>query len=116
MPRRARPGWFSGQTSYFFQRAFRLETVGNNSGEFLSKTWWWHGETLSFVPRFRYNALVETLVEIQTRLAAAVSGARVEIIRNDAPSAQHSLLVDAAHAVATAKFLRDDPQLCLDYC
>jgi NADH-quinone oxidoreductase subunit C len=40
---------------------------------------------------------------------------RVEIVKNDAPSAQHSLLVDNAHAVPVAKFLRDDPALRLDY-
>jgi NADH-quinone oxidoreductase subunit C len=40
----------------------------------------------------------------------------VQILRNEAPSAQHSLLVDAGHAVAVAKFLRDDPELRLDYC
>lgn len=59
---------------------------------------------------------METLEQIKARAEAAVPGARLEIIRNDAPSAQHSLLVDRAHAVAIARFLRDDPQLRLDYC
>jgi len=59
---------------------------------------------------------VETLDEIKSRLAASLPDARLDILRNDAPSAQHSLLVDPAHAVAVAKFLRDDPQLRLDYC
>jgi len=45
-----------------------------------------------------------------------VPGARIEIIRNDSSSAQHSLLVDNAHALAVAKFLRDDPELRLDFC
>lgn len=38
------------------------------------------------------------------------------MLRNDSPSAQHSLLVEAAQAFAVAKFLRDDPELLLDYC
>jgi NADH-quinone oxidoreductase subunit C len=59
---------------------------------------------------------METLDQIKARVEAVVPGARLEIIRNDAPSAQHSLLVDSAHAVAVAQFLRDDPQLRLDYC
>jgi NADH-quinone oxidoreductase subunit C len=59
---------------------------------------------------------METLEQIKARAEAAVPGARLEIIRNDAPSAQHSLLVDSAHAFAVARFLRDDPQLRLDYC
>jgi NADH-quinone oxidoreductase subunit C len=58
---------------------------------------------------------VETLEQILTRAAAAVPGARLEIISNGSPSAQHSLLVDNAHAVAVAHFLRDDPLLRLDY-
>jgi NADH-quinone oxidoreductase subunit C len=59
---------------------------------------------------------VEPLEQIKARAEAAVPGARLEIIRNDAPSAQHSLLVDSAHAFVVARFLRDDPQLRLDYC
>lgn len=59
---------------------------------------------------------METLEQIKARAEAAVPGARLEIIRNDAPSAQHSLLVDNAHALAVAQFLQDDPQIRLDYC
>ncbi|MBI3879959.1 MAG: NADH-quinone oxidoreductase subunit C [Verrucomicrobia bacterium] len=59
---------------------------------------------------------METLEQIKSRAEAAVPGARLELIRNDAPSAQHSLLVDNEHAFAVAKFLRDDAQLRLDYC
>src|ERR1043165_6272954 len=59
---------------------------------------------------------METLEQIRSRAEAAVSGSRLEIVRNDAPSAQHSLLVDTAHAFAVARFLRDDAQLRLDYC
>jgi NADH-quinone oxidoreductase subunit C len=57
-----------------------------------------------------------TLDQIKSRIESAFRGTQVEIIHNDSPSAQHSLLVDNAHAVAVVKFLRDDPELCLDYC
>ena len=59
---------------------------------------------------------METLEQLKARVEAAVPGARMEIIRNDSPSAQHSLLVDAGHAFAVAKFLRDDAELHLDFC
>src|SRR5262245_6416560 len=58
---------------------------------------------------------METLEQIQSRINAAVPGAQLQIIPNDNPASQASLLMDAAHAVAIAGFLRDDPQLRLDY-
>ncbi|MBI4328119.1 MAG: NADH-quinone oxidoreductase subunit C [Chloroflexi bacterium] len=58
---------------------------------------------------------METLEQIKTRIEAAVPGANVRLISNDSPANQPSLLVDNAHAVAVAVFLRDDPQLQLDY-
>jgi len=42
-------------------------------------------------------------------------GVRLEIIPNDSPSGQRSVLVDNAQALAVAKLLRADPQLRLDY-
>ena len=62
-----------------------------------------------------YNTRMETLDEIKTRIEAAVPGAQLQIIATDSPSAQTSLLVDSPHAVAVAKFLRDDVRLCLDF-
>lgn len=59
---------------------------------------------------------METLEQIQARLVAAVPGAQVTLVTNDSPSAQHSLLVGTEHALAVAKFLRDDAELHLDYC
>jgi NADH-quinone oxidoreductase subunit C len=59
---------------------------------------------------------VETLEQIKARAEAAVPGAQLVLVKNDAPSAQYSLLVDNPHAFAVAKFLRDDLQLRLDYC
>src|SRR5437867_971314 len=53
---------------------------------------------------------------VKSRIEAAIPGARLEIIRNDSPSAQRSLLVDNEHAVAVAQFLRDAPDFRLDYC
>ena len=59
---------------------------------------------------------METLDQIKLRIEAGVPAARLEIVRNDSPSTQHSLLVDNEHTVAVAKFLRDDSELQLDYC
>ena len=59
---------------------------------------------------------METVEQIKARIEAAIPGAKLDVIPNDSPSAQRSLLVDNAHAVAVAKFLRDDSQLRLDYC
>ena len=58
---------------------------------------------------------METLEQIKSRIEAAVSGTRIEIIANDSPSGQRSLLVDNEHAVDAAKFLRDDAALRFDY-
>lgn len=58
---------------------------------------------------------METLEQIKARTETAVSGARLDIVPNESPSAQRTLLVDGDHALEVAKFLRDDPQLRLDY-
>ena len=59
---------------------------------------------------------MDSLDQIKSSLEAAIPGAQIEIVRNDSPSAQHSLLVDKDHGVAVARFLRDDPELRLDHC
>lgn len=59
---------------------------------------------------------MESLEQIKARIEAAVPGVRVGIVPNGSPSAQPSLLVDGAQAVAVATFLRDDAELRLDYC
>jgi len=59
---------------------------------------------------------METLDEMKTRIEAAVSGAKIEVVQNGSPSQQHSFLVDNDHAVEIARFLRDDPELRLDFC
>lgn len=59
---------------------------------------------------------MESLEEIKTRVEAAVSGARIDIVPNSSPANQPSLLIDNQHAPAVASFLRDDPALRLDFC
>ncbi len=58
---------------------------------------------------------MKSIEEIKSAIEAAVSGARVGIVPNGSPSGQHSLLLDPQHAVAVAKFLRDDKELQLDF-
>jgi NADH-quinone oxidoreductase subunit C len=59
---------------------------------------------------------MESLDEIHARIAAAVPGARLEIIANPGPANQPSLLLDHQNAVEVARFLRDDAALRLDLC
>jgi NADH-quinone oxidoreductase subunit C len=58
---------------------------------------------------------VHSLEQIKTRIEAALPGAQVEIVPNDSPSGQRSLLLGPDQALAIAAFLRDDPELRLDY-
>ncbi|HWD21354.1 MAG TPA: NADH-quinone oxidoreductase subunit C [Verrucomicrobiae bacterium] len=55
------------------------------------------------------------LEELKSRIAAAVSGAQVEIIPNPSLANQPSILLDGPHARAVARFLRDEPDLAFDY-
>jgi len=59
---------------------------------------------------------VESLEQIKARIEAAIPGAKIDIVPNPGPANQPSLLIDNDHAPAIAKFLRDDPTLCLDFC
>lgn len=59
---------------------------------------------------------METPEQIRDRLLAAFPGAEITLVTNPSPSAQHSLLLGAAHVRAIAQFLRDDPALRLDFC
>ena len=56
------------------------------------------------------------LEKIKSDVEAAVPGCRLRIVLNSSPSSQHSLLLGREHALEVAKFLRDDPELRLDYC
>jgi len=59
---------------------------------------------------------VETLDQIKTRLEVALPSAKLQLLANECPAGDRSLLVDAASGFAVAAFLRDDAQLKLDYC
>jgi NADH-quinone oxidoreductase subunit C len=56
------------------------------------------------------------LEKIKADIEAAVPGALLEMIPNGSPSSQRSLLVEPARAIEVARFLRDSPDLRLDYC
>jgi NADH-quinone oxidoreductase subunit C len=58
---------------------------------------------------------MKTVEEIKSAIEAAVPGAAVTIVPNASPSGQHSLLLNPAHAVAVARFLRDNEDLALDF-
>lgn len=58
---------------------------------------------------------MKTAEEIKAAIAAAVPGAAVTVVPNASPSGQHSLLLDAEHAIEVATFLRDDAELALDF-
>ncbi len=60
--------------------------------------------------------MIEPLEQIKARAEVATPGARIEIIPNPGPANQPSLLLDNEHAVAVARFLRDDPALQFDFC
>lgn len=59
---------------------------------------------------------MESLEAIVARIRAAVPGVQVELMSNGSPCGQHSLVVDRAHGRAVAEFLRDEPDLQLDFC
>lgn len=59
---------------------------------------------------------IPTPEELKARLEAALPSVRIEVLANAAVPAQSSLLVAPAHALAVARYLRDEPQLRLDMC
>ena len=56
------------------------------------------------------------LDQIKALVAGAVPGVQLNIVPNDSPANQPSLLVDNTHALAVATFLRDSDELRLDFC
>jgi NADH-quinone oxidoreductase subunit C len=56
------------------------------------------------------------LETLKAEIEAGVPGCVLEVVVNPSVSAQHSLLIDHAHALAVAEFLRDAPGLRFDYC
>jgi len=59
---------------------------------------------------------VETLEQIKARLEVARPTAKIDIVANECPAGDRSLLIDAANGFAAAKFFRNDVLLKLDYC
>lgn len=53
---------------------------------------------------------------ILQRLAEKFPAGAATLVNDTGAAAQHSLLLDNAHAAGIAIFLRDDPALRLDYC
>ena len=53
--------------------------------------------------------------QIARRIQDAIPGVRIEVVPNDTPAAQPSLLLSSEHALAAANFLKTDPELLLDY-
>ena len=58
---------------------------------------------------------MQTVEEIKAAIEAAVPGAKVEVILNPGPAAEHSLLLSHAQAIDIATFLRDDPAFKFDF-
>lgn len=59
---------------------------------------------------------METVEQIRDRLRARFPSARIEVLNNPGPAAEHSLLIDPAVGREAALFLRNDAELRLDYC
>ncbi len=59
---------------------------------------------------------METVEQIRDRLRARFPSARIDVLPNPGPAAEHSLVLDPACGREIALFLRDDPELRLDYC
>jgi NADH-quinone oxidoreductase subunit C len=60
--------------------------------------------------------VLPTPEDIKAQIEAGVPGTVVRVIPNGSPSAQHSLLLDHEHARDAALFLRNHPDLRLDFC
>ena len=52
---------------------------------------------------------------VLTRIQTAFPDARVELLNNPSPSGQHSLLLPHENALQIAQFLKNDPELLLDF-
>ncbi len=58
---------------------------------------------------------MQSVEEIKAAIESAVPGAGVELVPNPGPAAQHSLRIAPERAIDIAQFLRDDPELALDF-
>lgn len=59
---------------------------------------------------------METPEQIRDRLLARFPDVAVGVLNDPGPAAQHSLVVPREVARSVAEWLRDDPELRLDYC
>jgi NADH-quinone oxidoreductase subunit C len=59
--------------------------------------------------------MIPSVDQLKLRIEGAVPGAKLEILPNDTPAAQLSLIVNREAVFEVARFLRDDPELKLDY-
>ncbi|MGZ8899678.1 MAG: NADH-quinone oxidoreductase subunit C [Limisphaerales bacterium] len=59
--------------------------------------------------------MLPIIEQLKSRIESAVPGAKLEILSNDTPAAQPSLIVNREVAVEVARFLRDDSEFRLDY-
>ena len=57
-----------------------------------------------------------TIEQLAEAVRAAVPGAVIEIIPSTPAAAQPALFVDSEHAVAVARYLKDDPTCRMDFC
>lgn len=57
-----------------------------------------------------------TTEEILAAVQRALPSAGLRLIANPSPCAQHSMLLNGEDALAVAVFLRDSPEIELDYC
>ena len=54
--------------------------------------------------------MLPSIEQIKERIERAVPGAKLEILPNDSPAAQPSLIMNREAALEIARFLRDDPE------
>ena len=59
---------------------------------------------------------MDTLESIRDWLLACLPDAKITVVTNPSPSAQHSLVIDPAHAREIARLLRDDHAFRFDNC
>src|SRR5688572_24812904 len=59
--------------------------------------------------------MLPSIEQLKAQIETAVPAAKLEILPNDTPAAQPSLIVNREALLEVARFLRDDPELKFDY-
>lgn len=62
------------------------------------------------------NGQILNVEQVKAAIEAAVPDCQLEILVNGSPSGQHSIVLDNAHALEIARFLRNDSSFSLDFC